>query len=149
MEPGGGLAQGGGALFDGGVGPNPTLPDIPKLLEKPTLHSLKLCRVPVLSHTRPRFDPLRILVPMVTWHKIGDDYEFIVVAEPPLIYLDHGAVRRLSENTNVRKPLPGCVQAPWDGDVLANERPRSREMHLSGPPRSAHSLRSWVHIGWL
>ena len=24
MEPGGGLAQGGGALFDGGVGPTPT-----------------------------------------------------------------------------------------------------------------------------
>jgi hypothetical protein len=24
MEPGGGLAQGGGALFDGGGGPNPT-----------------------------------------------------------------------------------------------------------------------------
>ena len=32
MEPGGGLAQGGGALFDGGVGPNPTSPPIHKEL---------------------------------------------------------------------------------------------------------------------
>jgi hypothetical protein len=36
---------------------------------------------------------------MVTWQKIGDDYEFIVEAESPLIYLDHWAVRRLAENT--------------------------------------------------
>jgi hypothetical protein len=32
MEPGGGLAQGGGALFDGGVGPNPISPPFHKKL---------------------------------------------------------------------------------------------------------------------
>ena len=35
---------------------------------------------------------------MVTWHQVGEDYEFVIEAQPPLIYLDHWAVRRLSEN---------------------------------------------------
>jgi hypothetical protein len=35
---------------------------------------------------------------MVTWRPAGKDYEFEVWSEPPLIYLDHWALRRLSEN---------------------------------------------------
>ena len=35
---------------------------------------------------------------MVTFRPVGPDYEFEVWAEPPLIYLDHWALRRLSEN---------------------------------------------------
>lgn len=35
---------------------------------------------------------------MVTLRPVGKDYEFEVWSEPPLIYLDHWALRRLSEN---------------------------------------------------
>lgn len=40
---------------------------------------------------------------MVSWQKNGDDVEFIVEAESPLIYLDHWAIRRCSENVVLRK----------------------------------------------
>jgi hypothetical protein len=35
---------------------------------------------------------------MVSWQKNGDDVEFVVEAESPLLYLDHWAIRRFSEN---------------------------------------------------
>jgi hypothetical protein len=38
---------------------------------------------------------------MVTWTRVGDDYHFIVESEHPLIYLDHWAIRRLSERAQL------------------------------------------------
>lgn len=35
---------------------------------------------------------------MVTVRSVGPDYEFEIWAEPPLLYLDHWAIRRLSED---------------------------------------------------